>query len=224
MKRIGSFVLFVLVAGYAAAAPQIRFAVDSMQEADSLPSSPTEWQAALAPSAEGMGGWHWEILLDQFGFGMHYGIKIYETELIETPRLVDWKGDFFLSYHPFGGGSTIDPFMSIAWGSAGTSAIADHEDSERDYRASGWDDDWDDEDDLIAAALYTSVAAGVALDLNGLLLGVRVAHRPASLIAPLPDHEAELFELSPFEIGIFGGIAIGGHGRSYWKHHYRWHW
>ena len=224
MKRTATALLFILVAGLTFAGPQLRFAIDSNNPAETFPADPSAWNTSLVPGDEAMGGWHWEVLLDRFGFGMHYGIRIYETELADTPHYVDWNGDFFLSYHPFGGGAVIDPFLQIGWGNAGTAAVSTEDEFEAydyEYRYEDWEDE---DDDVIAAAMYTSIAAGVALDLNGLLLGVRVAHRPASLVAPIPEPGLERYDVSPFEVGIFGGVAIGSHGGRPKRDWHDWDW
>lgn len=220
MKRALFLITLVTVTTAAFAGLQFRVAAQATTPLESLPQG-EEWSEAFSPTSETLTGWHWELIFGHFGLGMHYGMRFYETELLESPYLVDWKGDFFLSYHIMGAGSVIDPFLELGWGNAGT-ATASYDDR-HEYP------DWEDElhgGTATALAHYTYVGAGLALDLNGLLLGVRVLHVPSELVSPTPDPDVALYRMSPFELGIFGGIALGGHDRkSYRKHHWHdWGW
>jgi len=187
------------------AGPQFRVAGNVLSPVESIPQSVSEWDRALLPADDALSGWHWEVLLNRFGFGMHYALRFYEGGT-EAPYLMNWKGDFFLSYHPMGGGSTLDPFIEFGWGNAGTAVVH----SARDAEYPDWEDRVHD-GSATALALYTYGAAGLALDLNGLLLGVRVAYTPDELTNPVPDPTVGFYDLPELEVGLFGGIALGSH-------------
>jgi hypothetical protein len=153
-----------------------------------------------------LSGWHWEVILNRLGFGMHYGIRFHEGVDEVAPYYIDWKGDFFLSYHFFEGGSPIDPFIELGWGNVGRAEIDSVDDAEYP--------DWEQkvhEGTATDLALYTYGAAGLALDLNGLLLGARFAYHPRELANPIPDSSVGYYALSRFEVGFFGGLALGSH-------------
>ena len=69
----------------------------------------------------------------------------------------------------------------------------------------------------IAIALFSYAAAGVAVDLNGLLLGAKLSYTPADMLEPVPDSSVALYEMMPFELSLFGGIALGSHDRHHWR-------
>jgi hypothetical protein len=187
------------------AGPQFRVAANVLSPVETVPTTAAEWDLAIRPSDEALSGWHWEVLLNRFGFGMHYGLRFYETTGT-SPYSMHWKGDFFLSYHPMGGGAPVDPFIEFGWGNAGTAAVHSAHDTEFP--------DWEDrvrDGSATSLALYTYGAAGLALDLNGLLLGVRLAYLPDELANPVPDPNLGFYDLPEFEVGFFGGIALGSH-------------
>lgn len=215
MKRILTAAALLLLATTTFAGPQFRLAGNALTPLTDLPETPQEWDAAIGSTGNTLSGWHWEVLLDHFGFGMHYGVRFYETEVVETPYFIDWKGDFFLSYHFMGGGSPLDPFVEVGWGNAGSAAV----DSRHDAEYPDWEDRVDD-GSATALALYSYAAAGVALDLNGLLLGVRLAYMPSHMANPVPDPDLGFYQLPEFELGFFGGVALGSHDR--WRREHSW--
>lgn len=189
---------------------QFRIAGSIATPVDALPTdNMAEWHEMVIPTDQTMTGWHWEVIFNRLGLGMHYGVRFSEQGIdtaSPTDWYVDWKGDFFLSYHVLGGGSTVDPFVEFGWGNVGTALVSSAE--YPDYP------DWEDEvEDGTAVALgfYNYVAGGVAIDLNGLLLGAKVSYIPSELIGPIPDGSIERYALAPFEVSFFGGVALGGH-------------
>ena len=214
MKRtIITAVILTTMAVATFADGQVRFAGYTATPAASLPSGGVEeWQTLATPTDLTMSGWNWEIVFDRFGLGMHYGTRTFQQESHETDGsewYLGWRGDFFLSYHIFGGGSLIDPFVEIGWGNAGTATIASPEQA-------GYPD-WKDEvhyGTAVDVAMFTYAAAGLALDLNGLLLGAKLSYAPAEMVDSAPRTDVAVHDMMPFELSLFGGIALGGH-RNY---------
>ena len=109
----------------------------------------------------------------------------------------------------------IDPFIEFGWGNVGTALVSSPEYA--DYP------DWEDEVEhgtAVALGFYNYFAGGVALDLNGLVLGAKISYIPAELSGPLPDESIERYALSPFEVSLFGGIGLGGHNNRRDRHHW----
>jgi hypothetical protein len=211
MKRL---TLILVVIGIAStplwADGQFRMAGYTATPAEALPdASPDAWYEIAIPTDQTLTGWYWEVVFDYLGLGMHYGMRfteaVYESE-ISSEWYMDWKGDFFLSYHILGGGSVIDPFVEFGWGNVGTALISNPE--YPDYP------DWEDEvadGTAVALGFYNYFAGGVAVDLNGLLLGAKLSYIPADLNTPIPDPSIERYDLAPFEVSLFGGVSLGGH-------------
>ncbi|MFW5683916.1 MAG: hypothetical protein ACOC1I_03610 [Spirochaetota bacterium] len=216
-NRLMTAAALLLVASAAFAGPQFRLAGHAYTPLEQLPRTESGWDAVIVPGGSTLSGWHWEVVLDRLGFGMHYAMDFRATELANDPFVVDWKGDFFLSYHFFGGGAVLDPFVEIGWGNAGRASVPSVEEA-------GYPD-WEErvaDGSATALALYSYGAAGLALDLNGLLLGARLAWMPGELVSPIPDPRVSLQTVPEFEIGIFAGIALGSHNRRPDRQHRRW--
>ena len=208
-----TIILLILVLAPAWSDGQFRIAGNSTTPMQALPEGgPDQWHVVVAPNDLTMTGWHWEVIFDHVGLGMHYGMRFYGSEAAiaeDTDWYLDWKGDFFLSYHLFGGGSVIDPFLEFGWGNAGSASIT----SPHYVNYPDWEDEWSD-GDATALSFYNYFAGGVALDLNGLLLGMKLSYIPSDLTQPVPDSSVDAYGLEPFEVSFFGGLALGGHRRQ----------
>jgi len=206
MKRLFAIVMLTALVATASFAGQFRIAGQWSTATDALPTeSVYNWSQQLLASEDTLSGWQWEVLFRALGFGMHYGVNFYQTNTTDD-WLLDWKGDFFLSYHFLGSGSLADPFVEFGWGNAGTTRIS----SPHEAQYPDWEEEIDS-GDALALALFSYAAGGFALDLNGLLLGLRVSYFPQHLINPIPATSIEMFDLANFEVSLFGGVALGGH-------------
>lgn len=143
-------------------------------------------------------GWHWEVLVGRLGGGMHYATQVAWApagDVASVATALDWRGDWFFSYHLLGAGSLVDPFLEFGWGNAGSALIAN--------RVDAWGT-------ATALSFYRLIAGGVAVDLDGVLLGLRVSYLPSSN-APVADASLNAVELPELEVSMFGGAAFGGH-------------
>jgi len=206
MKRTLLVLLFAAATVVAAQAQfQFRAAGNVLNPIEVMPVGTAEWVVAIHSPQDALSGWHWEVVISRIGFGMHYAVDLSESETTSSAML-DWKGDFFFSYHPLGAGSIFDPFLEFGWGNTGTTAVSNRYDAEYP--------DWKDaaaSDETVALSLYSYAAAGLALDLQGLLVGVRAAYMPRSLQNGLPGSGLPAARLEEFELGLFAGIALGAH-------------
>ena len=198
MRYLITTALVLLTASTLSAGPQLP----------AIPGSAVEWHDVVWPTEDSLSGWHWEVILNRIGFGMHYAMRFVETGYA-SPYAVNWKGDLFLSYHPLGGGSLFDPFVEFGWGNAGSADIR----SGSDTGYPNWKKRTRD-GSVTELVLYSYAAAGLALDLRGLLLGVRLAYVPAQLRNPIPDPGVTMHDLPELELGLFAGVALGSHDRQ----------
>jgi hypothetical protein len=205
MKRTLMLILLIAAASASASAQfQFRAAGNVLNPISAVPYDSDSWLIDIENPEDLMTGWHWEVLLHRFGFGMHYAIDLQQPD--SAPATLDWKGDFFLSYHPFGAGSFLDPFFEFGWGDAGSTIVDDISDA--DYP------DWKDaarNDDTRALTLYSYVAAGLAIDLSGLLLGAKASYTPYAMQSGVAGSGIPALELPQFELALFAGIALGSH-------------
>ena len=213
MKRLVTIFMLIAVVATASFAGQFRIAGLWSTGTDALPTdSVTEWSQELISSGQSLTGWQWEVIFHTLGLGMHYGVDFYQDDADET-WLLDWKGDFFVSYHFLESGSVADPFVEFGWGNAGTTTIS----SPREAQYPDWEEELED-GDALALSLFSYAAAGFAVDLNGLLFGVKFSYFPPQLVTPIPATRIDMFDLANFEVGLFGGVALGGHHNSHHRH------
>lgn len=226
MKRT---IIAILLVGFALgsvwADGQFRMTGYTATPVDTLPTdNPGEWYELAIPTDQTMTGWQWEVIFNYLGLGMHYGVRLNEMVVdaeSSTDWYVDWKGDFFLSYHILGGGSVVDPFVEFGWGNVGTALV-----SSPVYGDYAEYPDWEDEvanGSAVALGFYNYFAGGVAIDLNGFLLGAKVSYIPSEPASPILDPSIERYALAPFEVSLFGGVALGGHRDQKDRHRHHWH-
>ena len=162
-------------------------------------------------------GWYWEVLLNRFGFGMHYMVKFdklvtgYDDPLYDWS--LDWNGDLFLSFHVLGGGFFLDPFIEIGFGNVGRVDL-DNDDGDWRWSESGWVyqiPPWNpaERGGLSNLSLYPYAAAGLALDLDGFLVGAKFTYRP--FVISIPVTQFADYPLKSFQLTVFAGVAFGGH-------------
>jgi hypothetical protein len=208
MRYLITTALVLLIASTLSAGPQFRVAGNSLTSMPAIPGTADEWHNVVWPPEDSMGGWHWEVILNRIGFGMHYAMKFVETSHLNTPYAVNWKGDLFLSFHPLGGGSLLDPFVEFGWGNAGSAEVRSGQTSYLNWKKRA------SEGSVTELVLYRYAAAGLALDLRGLLLGARLAYMPSQFRNPIPDESVVMYELPELELGLFVGVALGSHSRQ----------
>ena len=140
----------------------------------------------------------WEMVLDRIGFGVEADVLFGRAEAQQPEDLydwwLDWNGEGFLSYHLFGGGSGVDPFLRVGYGNAGRA----------DLQENGYS-----EEDVTSLSLYPFVSGGVALDLGGLLLGAHADYRP--IVNPVPATQFADYPLTTFQVTLFAGLVLGSH-------------
>lgn len=159
-------------------------------------------------------GFHWEVLIDRLGFGMHYRVKFDRVETGESnPEYdwsLDWDGDMFLSYHFFGAGSFLDPYVQIGLGSMGRVDI-DDDDGYWILDDGVWEYyyELDPTDRAVSnLSLYGFAGAGFALNFDGFLLGAQLNYRPVS--TAVPGTQFDEYPMQNFQFLLYGGIALGG--------------
>ena len=219
MKRTIVLVLcLAALGGLAAARPQFRLAGNiaiefAQPDAITVPNV----IAAIDTESNLMAGLHWEVIFNRSGLGMHYLANFDQQPtldpLMRNAWRLDFNGDLFWSYHLFGGGALFDPFVELGVGnfgrvnlnaSAGSWQIG--ETGEYEYTLSTGPGPGA----LMNMTIYPYVAAGVSLDIRGLLLGATVAYRPPVAMG-IPGTDIDMYPYKRFQVNLYGGVAIGGH-------------
>ena len=128
----------------------------------------------------------WEVILDRAGFGGDYQVSFWQDA--DTQWWLDWYAPaLFLSFHPFGGTAFLDPFLAVGIGTAGRVALSP--------RGMGMGHMNPGFQDLPYLSIFPFAAAGLSLNLDGLLIGAKFTYTPAQL--PVPTG------LPPYPLGKF---------------------
>jgi hypothetical protein len=155
-------------------------------------ASASQSVAALAIGSQPLfWGVGWEVIIGKVGFGGDYMVSFFRDS---TPQWwLDWYAPaLYISYHPIGANSSLDPFFEAGVGSAGQVMLA-----RRPPVGST----------NLSLALFPFVAAGLSLDLDGLLLGAKLAYTPA--ISPIPATEIPRYPLGSLQVTVTAGISLG---------------
>ena len=215
MKRTILVILAVVLGGAVAFANgQVRFALDS---AVGIAGAPTfaAVHDSFAERSNVLHGLHFEVIHDHLGFGSHALVRFDEQPgTAETYQWsMDWDADVFMSVHLAGVGRLFDPFVELGLGSAGKVYLDDDGDGTWVQDQDGtWHyvaDGTGSGDQVANLSLYPYIAGGLALDLRGLLVGTRVSYRPWN--EPVPATQYAVYPLTPVQVTLFGGLALGGH-------------
>jgi hypothetical protein len=126
-----------------------------------------------------------------WGFGGDYGVSFFRDA--GTQWWMDWCAPaLFLSYHPLGAKSFLDPFFQVGVGSAGRVMLA-----RRPLRAP----------DGLELSLFPFVAAGLAVNLDGLLLAAKAAYTPVT--TPIPATDIPGRPLGTLQVTLSAGVSFG---------------
>ena len=146
----------------------------------------------------------WEVILDHVSLGGTYLVSFFQDG---TPAWwLDWYAEpLYLGYHLFGAGSLIDPFVQIGLGSAGRVILEEQPPVDRDK---------------LYISVFPFVAGGFVLDLDGFVIGSRIAAYPA--VSPPPATDFSNYPLDNFQVSLFASVGIGGsrgHGSGHRGRH-----
>jgi hypothetical protein len=135
----------------------------------------------------------WEIVPDKAGFGGNLAVSFFQDAA--TSWWLDWVAPgVFLSYHPFGAERFLDPFIQVGAGCAGRVGLGTE--AQLDEVPVTPD---------ISLSLYPFAAAGLAVNLDGLLLQAKVTYTPYNGSIPVTD--IATYPLGKFQVALSGGLA-----------------
>ena len=140
-------------------------------------------------------GFGWEVIVNHFGFGGDYMVSFYQDA--SEHWWLDWNAPaLFLSFHPLGGRSFLDPFLQVGIGSSGRVFLAQQPAS----MGPGPGQD-------LALSLFPFVGGGLALNLESLLLSAKVVYTPYS--SPIPVTDIPAYPMGKFQVTVSAGISLG---------------
>ena len=198
MKRVLVFfcVAFVMAAA-AFADGQVRLGLEVAKDFDYRPDFAAVTNSFSSPGSY-MAGLFWEVIFDHLGLAGNYMVSYDSTDAAILPDFtanLGWQGDLLLTFHLFGGGAFLDPFAEMGVGCAGSVNLGAVNYTELVIQALG---------------IYPTFNLGLAIDLSGFLVGAKVGYRLSSIDIPVTGFQT-LSAVAPFQVTLFGGVALGGH-------------
>jgi hypothetical protein len=136
-------------------------------------------------------GFGWEVILDRIGFGGDYMVDFFRDS--GSTWWLDWYAPaLFMSFHPLGANWLLDPFVQVGVGCSGRVLL----------------DQWSRpaSQDLYMS-LFPFVAAGLALNLDGLLLSAKAAYTPYKSAVPVTPFDTT--NLGLVQVTLSAGVSIG---------------
>ncbi len=144
-----------------------------------------------SPGQPPFAGVGWEVIIDRVGFGGDYSASFTRTPM--GSWWLDWLAQpLFLSYHFFRSGHTLDPFVQAGVGCAGRVYLQDWPQTQVS--------------DNLSISIFPFVAAGLGLDLSGLLVSAKMSYAPF-MSAP-PASPISSYPLGNVQMTLSAGIAI----------------
>jgi hypothetical protein len=151
-------------------------------------------------------GYGWEFIVNYVGIGGNYLLDFYRDT--NKKWSLDWLGELiFVSVHPFGAGSFVDPFVQLGIGSAG-SVYMGNDYMERDTEYETVDPEYQLTLQRLTVGLFPFVSAGAALNLSGLIFGAKLTYIPIITSPAISDCDA--YPLKNFQFAVFIGGSFTG--------------
>lgn len=163
-----------------------------------------------------------ELWIGSLGFGGRYvarfdGFEVDDADVrAEAGTDIDWwldqRSDLFLSYHLFGGGAFIDPYIRYGIGFAAQIDLNDGVwyDDEADEWTVTRPEDYDSSDPIRTASIYQYLGLGLQTNLRGLVVGCGVNYTVLNQSVYSDDMDWGRYPTERFEGRLYGGIAFGG--------------
>jgi hypothetical protein len=161
---------------------------------DFPPGTPAQQMIASFAVADQplLSGFGWEVIPDRMGFGGDYQVSFSQDAL--SGWWLDWYSPaLYLSYHPLGARRFLDPSFAVGMGCAGRVSLSGMPEP-TGYRS-------------LSIAVFPFVAAGLALNLDGLLLGTKITYTPYA--AKIPVTAIPAYPLGTFQLTFSAGISLG---------------
>jgi hypothetical protein len=186
------FILMIWLSFVCFAGTQVRLTGAVCSEFMDVPDS-TDRDASVFNPDESFWGFGWEIISGHHGMGGSY-LTDFERNANREWN-VEWYSEvIYMSYHFIGVHWFIDPFVYAGLGSAGSIFLGD--------------DDSPIQDRLLLT-IFPVAGAGVTLQFDGFLAGLRLNYTP--LMSPVPVTKFEMYPIKNVQAVIFCGVSIGEH-------------
>jgi hypothetical protein len=155
-------------------------------------SAPQIISAFTGGSQPVLWGFGWEVILGRMGFGGDYEVNFYRDP--DSAWWLDWFAPaLYLSLHPLGANRFLDPFVQVGVGNAG-----------RVYLEGVPVPPFSDR---LLLSLFPFVAAGLGVNIDGLLVSAKVAYTPWN--GEIPVTSIPLYPLGTLQVTLTAGLSLG---------------
>jgi hypothetical protein len=158
----------------------------------SFDAMPTIQEAITAfQSNQPLWGFGWEVVPRRMGVGALYMVDFLRDQA--GVWYLDWSAQpVYISFHPFGGGSFLDPFLQAGLGSSGRVRLR--------HEMMGM------YSNPLYISIYPFVAGGLALNLDGFLLSAKVSYQPVT--AGVPVTEIPAYPTGSIQVAVQLGVSL----------------
>ncbi len=137
-------------------------------------------------------GFGWEVILGRMGFGGDYEVNFHRSS--DSTWWLDWYAPaLYLSLHPLGANRFLDPFIQAGVGNAGRVYL-------QGMPFPGYNDQ-------LMLSLFPFVAAGLGVNIDGLLISAKVAYTPYN--GQIPVTNIPTYPLGAVQVTLSGGLSLG---------------
>ncbi len=159
-----------------------------------------------------------EFVIREFGLGLRYQARYAAYEIpgsagvdAELDWWNDWKSDIFVSFHPFGSPSFLDPYVTLGLGVAFRTDLEDgtYYDDESASWVEGNRNAGESLSGVTAASMYQYVGVGGQIHLGGLVAGAALNYNLANQAIQPDGYEWNAYPTDRFEVRVYGGVSIG---------------
>ncbi len=134
-------------------------------------------------------GFGWEVVPRHIGIGGLLLVDFFRDA--QSEWVLDWSTQpLYLSYHVFGGGAFLDPFIQAGIGCSGRVPL--------EGAGMGMPG--------LYLSLYPFAAAGLSLNFEGFTLGAKLSYAPFS--GPVPVTDIPAYPAGSFQVAVFTGISL----------------
>jgi hypothetical protein len=182
-----SLICIFAAAGFAG--PTFSLTLNAEKDFATMPTA-EEALTSFSTNPEPLWGVGWEVVLKRIGFGGTYMVKFFHDE--QAAWNLDWNGQpLYVSYHFFGGGAFLDPFIQAGVGCTGRVLL------ERSGPSNPG----------LYLSLHPFVGAGLGLHLGSLAFGAKVDYIPFD--SGIPVTNIPRYPAGNFQVNIFTGVTLG---------------
>jgi hypothetical protein len=187
MRKAIIVLVFCAAASAAFAVPVVSLTGAIAANFDAVPS--VQQAIETFQANQPLWGFGWEVVPRRMGIGGLVMVNFFRDA--QSAWVLDWSAQpVYLSYHIFGGGAFLDPFIQAGIGCTGRVPL--------EGAAVGMPS--------LYLSLFPFLAAGLSLNLEGFLLGAKLAYAPFS--APVPVTDIPAYPTGSIQVTVFTGISF----------------